>query len=194
MCESIMRLRLALLLSPNSLRKSSQSWVAVYSNRPTRQLTTLGACRHMLFPQPCLVPHPMACPCCRYGHSYTIELRVRPEAGLLDSTEADLVDLSTPLDVAVGGPEGASALDATSRCGVPACHCVHGEWCMLLCASLPLCAQQQGEWCMVCTCASRVVNGQLHSQIVPCVRLCVDMICGVISVGQPTGWNGVAHK
>lgn len=51
----------------------------------------------------------------RYGHSYTIELRVRPEAGLLDSTEADLVDLSTPLDVAVGGPEGASALDATSR-------------------------------------------------------------------------------
>ena len=119
----------------------------------------------MLFPQPCLVTHPMACPCCRYGHSYTIELRVRPEAGLLDSTEADLVDLSTPLDVAVGGPEGASALDATSRCCMPVCHCVQ---------------QQQGEWCMVCTCASRVVNGQLHSQIVPCVRLCVDMICGVI--------------
>lgn len=55
-------------------------------------------------------------PCgCRYGHSYTIELRVRPEAGLLDLTEADLADLGTPLDVAIGGPDGASALDATQR-------------------------------------------------------------------------------
>ena len=38
----------------------------------------------------------------RYGNSFTIELRVRPEQQSLDTAEGDLAELSIALDTAQG--------------------------------------------------------------------------------------------